>query len=44
MKTPGGNDGARILMYQPRFGRCIVQHSLDEEFSYQHDCSFQHKA
>lgn len=26
MKTPGGNDGDRIRMYQPRFGRWIVQH------------------
>jgi len=33
MKTPGGNDGARILMYQPRFGLCIVQQIVEVALS-----------
>lgn len=33
MDTPGGNEGARILMYHPRFGRCIVQQTFEVAFS-----------
>lgn len=33
METPGGNEGARILMYHPRFGRCIVQQTFEVAFS-----------
>ena len=33
MNTPGGKDGDRTRMYQPRFGLCIVQRSVDVSFS-----------
>lgn len=33
MDTPGGNEGARILMYHPRFGLCIVQQTFEVAFS-----------
>lgn len=34
MNAPGGKEGARILMYQPRFGLWIVQQSVDVAFSW----------
>lgn len=29
INTPGGNAGALIRMYQPRFGLCIVQQTVE---------------
>lgn len=34
MKAPGGKDGARRRIYHPRFGRWMVQHSLEVAFSF----------
>lgn len=34
MNIPGGKDGARTRMYQPRFGRCIDQQMVEVAFSY----------
>lgn len=34
MNTPGGKDGARTRMYHPRFGRWIVQSSVEVSLSY----------
>jgi hypothetical protein len=28
IKVPGANEGARILKYQPRLGRCIVHRNV----------------
>jgi len=30
MNIPGGKEGERRRMYQPRLGRCIVQHMVDD--------------
>ena len=35
MKTPGGKEGVRSRMYQPRFGRWTVQSSVDVALSWQ---------